>query len=104
MYAVIALQWHQYIVSKGAQIIVDQLDLEEGSTLTPDVLAIFSEDGSTIDFGTPTLAAKVVCEVVSHQRGDKIRVLKFKRKTRYERNFGHRSYQTTLTVSSIDVK
>ncbi len=104
MYAVIALQWHQYIVSQWAQLVVDQLDLEKGSTLTPEVLAVFSEDGSKVQFGAPTLPAKVVCEVVSHQRADKIRVLKFKRKTRYERNFGHRSYQTTLTVSSIDVK
>jgi large subunit ribosomal protein L21 len=67
------------------------------------VLAVFTEDGARADFGTPTLSAKVTCKVISHQRGDKIRVLKFKRKNRYERNFGHRSYQTTLSITSLDV-
>jgi len=103
MYAVIALQWHQYIVAQWSHIVVDQLDLKEWNTLTPDVLAVFTEDGARADFGTPTLSAKVTCKVISHQRGDKIRVLKFKRKNRYERNFGHRSYQTTLSITSLDV-
>jgi len=101
MYAVIALQWHQYIVTEWTQIVVDQLDLQAGETVQPDVLALFSLDGKTAKFGTPTLDAKVVCTVDDHQRGDKIRVVKFKRKNRYERNFGHRSYQSLLTVTSL---
>ena len=102
MYAVIALQWHQYIVSEGAQITVDQLNLQEWSTLEPEVLALFSSDWSTVNFWTPDLTKSVICTVVSHQRADKIRVLKFKRKNRYERNFWHRSYQTTLTITSLN--
>lgn len=104
MYAVIALQWHQYIVSKGSTIIVDQLPGDLHSTITSDVLAFFNEDGSDVQIGTPVLPTKALCEIISHQKGDKIRVVKFKRKNRYERNFGHRSYQTTLTVISLDGK
>ena len=46
--------------------------------------------------------ASVSFSVISEGRGDKIRVIKFKRKNRYERTFGHRSYQTTLSVQSIN--
>lgn len=102
MYAVIALQWHQYIVSQWLTFTVDQLNLDVGSTLEPEVLAVFNEDWSQVSFWTPALKASVVCTVSSHQRAKKIRVLKFKRKNRYERNFGHRSYQTTLTVTSLN--
>lgn len=102
MYAVIALQWHQYIVSQWFTFAVDQLNLDVGSTFEPEVLAVFNEDWSQVNFGAPTLKSSVVCTVDSHQRAKKIRVLKFKRKNRYERNFGHRSYQTTLTVTSLN--
>ena len=103
MYAVIALQWHQYIVAQWSHIVVDQLDLKEWDTLTPDVLAVFTEDGARADFGTPTLSAKVTCKVISHQRGDKIRVLKFKRKNRYQRTIWFRPHQTVLQIKSVEV-
>ena len=102
MYAVVELQWHQYIVSEGLELIVDKLDFEIGKNFDVRVLALFSDDGKTTNLGSPFIdGVNVNFEVKGHQRGDKIRVLKFKRKNRYERNFWHRSYQTILTVNSV---
>ena len=103
MYAVVELQWHQYIVAANNEIIVDKIDLEVGNTFTIDALALFNEDGSKVSLGTPVVkGANVSFEIKAHQRGEKIRVVKFKRKNRYERNFGHRSYQTILAVTSVN--
>ncbi len=103
MYAVVELQWHQYIVTQDNELVVDSLDLDIGKVFDVDVLALFNEDGSKISLGFPVVDwVTVSFEVVSHQRGEKIRVLKFKRKNRYERNFWHRSYQTVLVVKSVN--
>ena len=49
MYAVIALQGHQYLVKKGDTISVDQIDADLGSKLScSDVLLTFKEDGSAV--------------------------------------------------------
>ena len=105
MYAVVELQWHQYIVSQGLDLVVDKLDFEVGKIFDVRVLALFSEDGKQTTLGAPFVdGASVGFEVKAHQRGEKIRVLKFKRKNRYERNFGHRSYQSVLTVTTVNGK
>ena len=102
MYAVIQCQWHQYIVTKGTKIIVDNLGTDEKEYTKFDVLAVFAEDGSTVSVGTPLLSGvTVTAENLGTAKGDKIRVLKFKRKNRYERNFGFRPVQTTLTIKEI---
>lgn len=63
---------------------------------------MFAEDGSTVSVGTPLLSGvTVTAENLGTAKGDKIRVLKFKRKNRYERNFGFRPVQTTLTIKEI---
>lgn len=105
MYAVVELQWHQYIVAEGLELVVDKVDFEIGQNFDVRVLALFSDDGKKTTVGAPFVdGASVGFEVKGHQRGDKIRVLKFKRKNRYERNFGHRSYQSVLVVNSVNGK
>ncbi len=105
MYAVVELQWHQYIVSQDNTIVVDQLDLEVGQVFQVPVLALFSDDAKNTAIWTPFVSgATVSFEIKAHQRGEKIHVLKFKRKNRYERKFGHRSYQTILAVTDVHGK
>lgn len=41
MYAVVELQWHQYIVSQGLDLVVDKLDFEVGKNFDVRVLALF---------------------------------------------------------------
>ena len=103
MYAVISLQGHQYIVSEGTELVVDNLSIEEGKNLTVDtVLAVFDEKGETVKVGKPFVEwAKVETSVGTTQKGEKVHVIKFKRKNRYFRNRGFRPTETILTINKI---
>ncbi|MFA7284584.1 MAG: 50S ribosomal protein L21 [Candidatus Absconditabacterales bacterium] len=104
MFAVIELQGHQYIVREGDTIVVDKLELEDTASYTADkVLLIAEEDGTQTQLGAPYIdQAQVVFDVVTDfQKGEKIRVLKFKRKNRYQRIIGFRPHQTVLLATKI---
>ena len=103
MYAVIKLQWHQYIVAEWMELAVDNLSHAEGDKLTIDeVLAVFDEAGTTVHVGKPFVKwAKVEATVGTTQKGEKVDVLKFRRKTRYFRKRGFRPTETILTINSI---
>lgn len=87
MYAVVELKGHQYIVQEGDTITVDNVDLAEGEKLTIDtVLLAFDDKADKVVVGTPYIAkAKVECIVNKNQKGEKTRIIKFKRKNRYQR-------------------
>ena len=104
MYAVIELQWHQYIVKKWDILTVNKMENEVGSKVAIDtVLSIFDEKAENVSVGKPYVAkAKVTLEILETKKWRKINVLKFKRKNRYERNFGFRPQETTLEIKKID--
>lgn len=103
MYAVIQLQGHQYIVQEGDTIVVDTMDLEDGAKVDVDqVLAVFDDKAEKVVVGTPTLKAKVLCEVEKSQKGEKLRIIKFKRKNRYTRTIGFRQHQTVLKIKKVE--
>ena len=104
MYVVINLKWHQYIVNEGMKIDVDNLNVKDGENFVcEEVLAIFDEEGKDVKIWTPFLkTAKVECNVIKTYRGDKINVLKFKRKTRYKREIGFRPTKTLLEIKKIN--
>ena len=103
MYAVMSLQGHQYIVNEGLELTVDSLSTEEGKKMTIDtVLAVFDEKGETVKVGKPYVAgAKVEVTVGVTGKGEKVQVIKFKRKNRYFRNRGFRPMETVLTINKI---
>lgn len=104
MYAVIGLNWHQYIVTEGDSITVDSLDVEEGKKIeVKDVLSVFDEKGEKVFVWSPYLEkASVTCEVAAHQKWEKMRITKFKRKNRYQRTIGFRPKQTVLHIKKIN--
>lgn len=103
MFAVIELQGHQYIVREGDEIVVDKLELESTEFVADKVLLIAEEDGSHVVVGKPTIAWTTVSfdVVTDFQKGEKTRILKFKRKNRYQRIIGFRPHQTVLKVTKI---
>lgn len=105
MYAVIELKGHQYIVQEGDTIVVDNVGLDEWEKLTIDnVLLAFDDKGEKVIVGAPSIAqAKVECIVDKNQKGEKIRVIKFKRKNRYQRTIGFRPHQSLLTIKKIEI-
>lgn len=103
MYAVVELQGHQYIVSEGAEIVVDNLGVAQSEKFVADrVLVVFNQDGKDVKVGKPIVeGATVEFEVGATQKGEKVKILKFKRKNRYARLRGFRPLQTTLIVKKI---
>jgi len=103
MYGVIQLQGHQYIVQKWDKIVVDKLPQKEGSKLDiKEVLAVFEEDGKIVKVGRPFVeGASVQAKVIAHQKWDKINVIKFKNKTRYQRKYGFRPHQSVVEIVAV---
>ena len=104
MRAVIQIQWHQYIVSVGDTLLVDQMaEKKEGDSVSLDkVLLLFDEKGEKVSVGTPYVKnASVSLKVLGHQKWKKIKVFKFQGKKRYHRTRGFKPSQTLLSVEKI---
>jgi large subunit ribosomal protein L21 len=101
MYAVVETGGKQYKVAPGDTLQVELLPAEVGATVELDRVLLVG-DGEAVQLGQPTVAgARVVAEVVAHEKGDKIIVFRYKRKVRYRRKTGHRQRLTRLLVKDI---
>jgi large subunit ribosomal protein L21 len=101
MYAVIETGGKQYRVSPGQEIEIEKLPWDIGSELELNGVVAVSTDAGQMLAGTEIGGAKVLATIVSHGRGEKIRVFKFKRKKQYKRTTGHRQYFTRVKVTDI---
>lgn len=102
MYAVIKTGGKQYRVAEGDKLRVETLDVEEGETINLDQVLMVG-DGENINVGAPMLAgATVSATVLSHGRGKKINVIKFRRRKHYRRQMGHRQNFTELKITAIN--
>lgn len=102
-YAIIQLSGKQFKVSEGDTIVTDRLEGDVDAQLKiKDVVLFVADDKPQI--GTPLLDnVTVTLKVVEHGKGEKIRVAKYKSKSRYRRLRGHRQHLTTLKVEKITV-
>ena len=101
MYAVIATGGKQYKVTKGETLRVEKLDGEEGSTVELDNVLMVA-DGDKVEVGTPTLGkAKVTAKITAHGRGDKVEIIKFRRRKHSRTQAGHRQSYTEIEVTDI---
>ncbi len=99
-YAVVKTGGKQYRVEQGQSLLVERLAVDEGSKVTLEPLLYV--DGSTVVDGGDGLAkVKVEARVVGHERGPKLRIVKFKPKRGYKRRTGHRQELTRLEIGSI---
>lgn len=103
MYAIVKIQWHQFIVKNEDTIVVDRMDWDVNDVLSfGQVLMTFEEDQSNVVVWSPLVDWAVVkARIVEHKKWKKIRVLKFQGKKRYQRVKGHRSHQTVLHIESV---
>jgi large subunit ribosomal protein L21 len=99
--AVIKTGGKQYKVKEGESVKVEKLSVDPGKKVKLETLMIADEDGKSVDLGKPTLGEKVEAEVVSHGKGKKISVIKYKNKTRYKRTLGHRQQFSELKIAKI---
>ena len=85
-YAIIRLGGKQYRVREGETLVVDRVKADEGKTFSPDVL--LGASGIT-----------VTAKVLAHERGPKIRVGKYKKRTGYKRHTGFRAATSRIEIS-----
>ena len=102
MFAVIKTGGKQYLVREGQEFKVEKLELEAGATFELDALLITDEEGTKVSVGTPTVSgAKVTVKVIEEGRAKKVPVIKYKPKSRYRRNVGHRQPFTKIKIEKI---
>ena len=101
MYAVIKTGGKQYRVMQGETLRVEKLEAEVGAAVTFDqVLLVGEGDGITV--GTPLVkGASVAATVKAQGRGDKVRIIKFRRRKHHMKQQGHRQYYTEVEITSI---
>ena len=98
-YAIVKTGGKQYRVEEGQTLLVERLPAGEGDKVLLDPL-MFRDDDKLVD-GDDVSKVKVEATVVAHERGPKLRVLKFKPKRGYKRRTGHRQELTRLEVTSV---
>ena len=100
-YAVVKISGKQYLVTSGQSLIVDRIPGKEKDKVSfKEILLAF--DGDKVELGKPFLKGAVVqAEIVTQTKGEKIRVSKFKSKSRYRRVTGHRQLKTKLKIVKI---
>jgi large subunit ribosomal protein L21 len=99
MYAVIKTGGKQHRVKPGDVIEVEYMH-GLGETVTFHPLLVVDDDGKT-HFGKQAEGAVVTAKPVGEQKGDKVRVMKYKNKTGYSRRQGHRQLMTLLEISDV---
>ncbi len=103
MEAVIATGGKQYRVAPGQVIRVERLGKDAGSSVEFTKVLLVNQDGQ-VTVGPKALAsAKVTGEVVAERKGDKVLVVKFKRRKGYRRHRGHRQTMTAVRITKIEV-
>jgi large subunit ribosomal protein L21 len=97
MYAIVKTGGKQYRVEQGQWLLIERLPVEEGAKVTLDALLFV--DGETVLDGPDGI--KVEAKVLAHERGPKLRIVKFKPKRGYKRRTGHRQELTRLEITKI---
>ena len=104
MYAIIETGGQQYRVAQGDMVRVEKVDVDAGSVIAFDKVLLVA-NGDTTTVGKPLVAGAVVRgEVVDQTRGDKVEILKFKRRKHHMKHMGHRQYYTDVKITEIAQK
>ena len=101
MFVILEIQGHQFKAEAGKRLYVHRLAAEQGAAVEFDKVLLVDNDGA-VKVGAPTVeGAKVVCEVLSHLKGERIIVFKKKRRKGYRKRNGHRQSFTEVLIKDI---
>ena len=101
MYAVVKTGGKQYRVVAGDKLKVEQIPADVGAEVILDQVLMVGE-GESVRLGQPLLSgASVKATVVSHGRGEKVKIFKMRRRKHYQKHQGHRQNYTELKIESI---
>ena len=101
MYAVIKSGGKQYRVESGAKLRVEAITAEIGAAVSFDQVLLVGA-GDAVKVGAPLVSgAAVKATVLSHGRGDKVKIFKMRRRKHYQKTQGHRQSYTELRIDDI---
>ena len=101
MYAVFQSGGKQHRVAEGQTVRLEKIEVAPGETVEfEDILMV--SNGDDVKIGTPSVAgAKITAEVVTHGRGEKINIVKFRRRKHSRKQMGHRQWFTEVKITGI---
>ena len=101
MYAIIRTGGKQYRVQAGEQLRVEALAADVGASISLEEVLLVGA-GDAVKVGAPLVSgAKVKATVVSHGRGEKVKIFKMRRRKHYQKPQGHRQSYTELRIDDI---
>lgn len=101
MYVIVEIQGQQFKVEKDQKLFVHRINAERGTTVEFDKVLLIDEEGA-VKVGAPVVeGAKVIAEVQSHVKGDKVLIFHKKRRKGYRKLNGHRQQFTEITIKDI---
>lgn len=101
MYAVIKTGGKQHKVQAGDVIEIEYLH-GAGETVTFHPLLVVDDDGHT-HVGKEAERAVVTAKLLGEQKGDKVKVFKYKNKSGYARRSGHRQLLTLVEIEEVSL-
>ena len=99
MYAIVKTGGKQYRVERGQRLLVERLSAAEGESVALQPILYRSEEAVFDKAGLQKV--NVTAKVIAHERGEKLRVFKFKPKRGYKRRTGHRQELTRIEVTEL---
>ena len=99
MYAIVKTGGKQYRVEQDETLLVERLPAADGESVTLQPLLLV--DGTDVIDGEDLASVTVQARIVGHERGPKLRIVKFKPKRGYKRRTGHRQELTRIQVTSL---
>ena len=101
MYAIVDISGKQFKVEKNKFIYTDKIDSKEGKKVEFNNVLFISEKGK-VKIGKPIIkGSKVIGEVLSQLKDDKVIVFKKKRRKGYKVKNGHRQLMTKILIKDI---
>ena len=101
MYVIVEINGQQFKVEKDQKLFVHRINADRGSEVEFDKVMLVDNDGS-VTVGAPVIeGAKVVAEVISHVKGDKVLVFHKKRRKGHRKLNGHRQQFSEIVVTEI---
>ena len=97
MFAIVSIAGQQFKVKKDQELFVHRLSGNVGDKVEFSEVLMTSTDGNVTIGGT----TKVQAEIIDHLKGDKVIVLKKKRRKGYQKSNGHRQSLTKIKIGEI---
>ena len=102
MYVIVEINGQQFKAEEGKKLFVHHIQNAETNQTVEFEKVLLVDNNGNVTVGAPTVeGAKVVCEVLSHLKGERIIVFKKKRRKGYRKRNGHRQSFTEVLIKDI---